>query len=494
MSAALRRNLIALFLGAATVLGFAPFGVFVLPALTLAVLFRLWCEEPGGGPRALLGFAFGFGFFLAGVSWVFVSMHDFGGMPASLAALATVLFSAYLALYPAVAGYASALLHGRAWWVNACGVAALWTVAEWLRGWMLTGFPWLALGYAQSPPSPLAGFAPVLGVYGMTLATALAGALIATAWVKGRRELWVAAVCILGLAGAGAALRQHDWTRPVGEPLTVGLLQGNIEQSLKWKPERYLLSLETYLELARRHPARLVILPETALPTTLEQLPPDYADALGRAAGAGNDVLMGIVIREDGRHWNSAVALGKAATHRYDKRHLVPFGEFTPPLFQWTLSLLSIPMSDFSRGPAAQAPLAIAGQSVAVNICYEDIFGEEIIRALPEATLLVNLSNTAWFGDSLAQPQHLQIARVRAMETGRTMLRATNTGITAVVDPRGHVDGSLAPFSTGGLVSSVQGHEGMTPYATIGNAGPLALCAVLLAAGWARRSRRREPD
>jgi apolipoprotein N-acyltransferase len=183
-----------------------------------------------------------------------------------------------------------------------------------------------------------------------------------------------------------------------------------------------------------------------------------------------------------GRYFNSAVSFGASPTQGYSKAHLVPFGEFTPPAFAWTLAVLHIPMSNFSPGAPRQAPLAIAGEKVAVNICYEDAFGEEIIRALPEASLLVNLSNTAWFGDSLAQPQHLQIAQMRALETGRPMLRATNTGMTAVVGPRGTVEQVLPPFTEGALMAQVRGYAGATPYVRWGNAPALALVAAALAA------------
>jgi apolipoprotein N-acyltransferase len=191
------------------------------------------------------------------------------------------------------------------------------------------------------------------------------------------------------------------------------------------------------------------------------------------------DVLLGIAAQDaQGRYFNSAVGFAPEGIQAYRKSHLVPFGEFTPPAFAWTLALLKIPMSNFSPGAAVQPPLTLAGEKVAVNICYEDVFGEEIIRALPEATLLVNLSNTAWFGDSLAQPQHLQIAQMRALETGRFMLRATNTGMTAIVNPRGRVERVLAPFSESALVGEVSGHTGATPYVRWGNAAVLLLVAI----------------
>ena len=487
----------AFLIGAASVLGFAPFQLFPLPIATLAALIWLW---RGASPRkaALLGLAFGAGCFLAGVSWVYVSMHVFGGMPPWLAGLAAVLFCCVLALFPALAGFVFARLRRDRLWTDALLAAAAWTLAEWLRGWVLTGFPWLAFGYAQTPPSPLAGYAPLLGVYGVGFVAALIAALAGLTFTSGitpasrasassetpgrfhRRERWLpSAAAIAILLAVGAGLTSIEWTQPAGKPVSVSLLQGNIEQSLKWKPERLQQSLDTYLRLARAHPAQLIVLPETALPLMLDQLPRDYAAGLRRAALDGKgDVLLGIAAQDaQGRYYNSAVGIAEGI-QLYRKRHLVPFGEFTPPAFAWTLALLKIPMSNFAPGGPAQPPLALAGGKVAVNICYEDVFGEEIIRALPEATLLVNLSNTAWFGDSLAQPQHLQIAQMRALETGRFMLRATNTGMTAIVSPRGLVERVLPPFGEGALVGEVSGYTGATPYVRWGNAAALLLIAI----------------
>ena len=468
-------------LGAAAVLGFAPFQLFPLPILTLAALAWLWRQA---SPRraASLGFAFGAGLFLAGVSWVYVSLHVFGGMPPLLAGLAAFLFCCLLALFPALAGFLFARLRRDRVWTDALLAAAAWTLTEWLRGWVLTGFPWLAFGYAQTPPSPLAGFAPVLGVYGVGFVAALIAVLAGLTF--GERRHWLqTGVAIVALLAVGAGLMRIEWTQPAGRPLSVSLLQGNIEQSLKWKPERLQQSLDTYLRLARAHPAQLIVLPETALPLMLDQLPRDYVAELRRPALAlAGNVLLGIAAQDaQGRYYNSAVTFSANGPQTYSKQHLVPFGEFTPPAFAWTMALLKIPMSNFTPGAAVQPPLAIAGEKVAVNICYEDVFGEEVIRALPEATLLVNLSNTAWFGDSLAQPQHLQIAQMRALETGRFMLRATNTGMTAIVNPRGRVERMLPPFGEGALLGEVSGYSGATPYVRWGNAAVLLLVVAGLA-------------
>lgn len=467
----------ALLLGAVSVLGFAPFEWFPLPILTLAVLFGLCRRAATPFRAALLGYGYGLGFFLAGVSWVYVSLHDVGGMAAPVAAIATLLFCGYLALFPALAAWLGRRFlmggsrpAGADFFREAFLFAGLWTLTEWLRGWLFTGFPWLALGYAQTPPSPLAGYAAVLGVYGVGFLCALLAAAFAFDWR--RKAAWGLAIVVVG---GGALLSAMHWTQPAGTPLKVSLLQGNVPQSLKWEPERLPLSIDTYARLALDHPAALTVLPETAIPLFFDQLPRETLQAL-RQHG---DVLLGIAVRHrDGGYVNGAVAIGADGAQSYAKRHLVPFGEYVPPGFAWFFDLVRIPMSDFSAGPSHQPPLDIAGQKVAPNICYEDLFGAEILAALPAATLLVNLSNTAWFGDSLAQPQHLQISRLRAMETGRTMLRATNTGITAAIAPDGRVLDQLPAFTAGALLVEAQGFTGATPYARWGDA-----LALLLAIG-----------
>ncbi len=485
---ALGLTALAFLLGAATVLGFAPFGLFPLPLLTLAGAFALWRAKVSPREAALSGYVFGLGLFLAGVSWIYVSLSQFGGMPAPLAAFATLLFCALLALFPAAAAWLWALLRRDRVWFDSLLGAACWTLTEWLRGWLLSGFPWLALGYSQAPPSPLAGFAPLAGVYGLTFLLAWLAALLALSWRDTADQFRAGAVWAVVL-GTGFALAGIAWTTPKANSISVSLLQGNIEQSIKWRPELLNQSLDTYLRLAREHPARLVVLPETALPIDLDAVEPAYFDTLRGGRESAAEVLLGAVTSEgQGRYFNGAAAFGKDMRQSYSKSHLVPFGEFTPPGFRWTLALLRIPMSDFTPGPRTQPPMDLAGEQVAVNICYEDAFGEDIIRALPAATLLVNLSNVAWFGDSLAPAQHLQIAQLRALETGRTMLRATNTGKTAVIAPTGAVVAQLPAFTSDALVAEVRGHTGLTPYARWGNwPAVLAACGLLLWAAWGRR-------
>ena len=468
----------AAFLGAFCVLGFAPFDahfpVWPVPALALGGLFFLWRRAAAARQAMLLGLAWGAGCFLFGVSWVYVSLSQFGGMAPPAAAAATLLFCLYLALFPALAG-GLFVRWRRATTRDVLLFAGLWTLAEWLRGTLFTGFPWLAVGYSQSPPSPLAGWASVLGVYGISFIVALIGGLLGQMSVAGWRKPW-AWVAVLLLLGLGGLLRRMDWTQPVGAPVTVSLLQGNVPQSLKWDPKRLPLSIDTYLRLAGSHPATLTVLPETALPLFFNEVPREVLRGL---TGHGSALIGVAVSTTDGGYTNAAVALSaELGAKAYAKRHLVPFGEYAPPGFAWFFRFAHIPMSDFTAGRSQQEALDIAGQRIAPNICYEDLFGEELLGALPAATMLVNLSNTAWFGDSLAQPQHLQIAQLRAIETGRVMLRATNTGMTAMVGPDGVIAAALPPFVTAALVVQAQGRTGLTPYARWGN-----LLVLLIAIG-----------
>jgi apolipoprotein N-acyltransferase len=473
----------ALVAGALTVLGFAPTGLWPIPFLTLAALWMLWRRAPTPRDAFRRGFAFGIGLFGAGVSWVYVSLHDFGLMPAPIAAFATLAFCAVLSLYPAAAGWCLVRLRPRLPLAAVAGFAALWALAEWLRGWVFTGFPWLAVGYSQSD-SPLSGFAPLAGVFAVSAATALCAALLGIL-ASGERKGRIASVAALSLVFAiGGATTRISWTTPQGEPVTVALLQGNIPQDMKFLPERYFATLATYRRLIDASNARLIVLPETAIPAFLDAVDPEYLKSIARSAMARNaDIIIGVPLRERGRgFFNSVVTLGASPSQRYDKSHLVPFGEFVPAGFGWIVKTLSMPLSDFTPGTSDPKPLALAGQIVAPDICYEDAFGEEIIRQLPRATLLVNVSNVAWFGDSLAPAQHLQMSRMRAMETGRFMLRATNTGVTAIVDPRGKVVDRLPQFTEGLLRGEVRGRSGATPYVRFGNVPIVFICLALLAA------------
>jgi apolipoprotein N-acyltransferase len=499
VAALVRLFLFPFLLGAAAVAGFAPFYFYAVPILALSGLLLLWERNRDPRSAAATGLSFGLGMFLTGVSWVYVSLHDFGGMGIVTAAAFTFVFCAIPACYPAVIGAILKRVPASRPVRWLLFFPALWTLSEWVRSWLFTGFPWLALGYSQAPGSPLAGFAPLLGVFGVSLvaAVASAGLALGIASISERRSratqqqmallirepgAWI----IIALLLAGMALSGRNWTQPVpGEPTSVALLQGNIPQEMKWQPERALATLETYLTLARSAKAQLIVLPETALPMFNVHVPGVYLQTLAdQGRRNGGDVLVGVPeLDPSGRHYNSVMSFGSAPTQTYRKHHLVPFGDYFPlrSVLGWVMSLMHIPMSDFSRGDRVQRPMQVAGQRIAVNICYEDVFGEEIIRQLPEATILANFTNDAWWGKSLASEQHLQISQMRAIETGRPMLRATNTGVTAIIDAKGRIVASAPEFTTTTLTGEIRGYQGATPYVRVGNWAFLALAALMIA-------------
>jgi len=488
---------VSLLAGALAVGGFAPLNLWPLPLLSLALLFGLLARASSRRTGFLIGFAWGLGLFLTGVSWIYVSLSVYGGMSMGLSGLATLLFCSVLALFPALVG----ALQAR-WSISPAlklllGFPLLWGVSEWVRGWVLTGFPWLSLGYSQVPASPLAGYAPVLGVYGVSFVMAFIAALLAWSFTPQRQpalRVW-ALTAALALGVCGQILHGVVWTTPVGEPTSVALLQGNIAQDMKWQPDKTRATLDSYARMAAAAPAQLIVLPETALPLFESELPDAYRARLAAIGQRnGGDILAGLPTGSlDGAYYNSVISLGSAASQHYHKIHLVPFGEYIPlkSVWGWVITVLHIPLSDFARGAIDQRPLAIGGQQVAVNICYEDAFGEEIIRQLPAATVLVNVSNLAWFGDSFAPWQHAQMSQMRALETGRMMLRATNTGLTAIIDPQGRLLASLPPFTSGSLSGSIQGYAGSTPYVRWGNAAVLALWGLLAAGLLLSRFKRR---
>ncbi len=478
---------VALALGAAMPLAFAPFGLWWLSPLLVAGLFLLWDGSP---PReaARLGLVFGFGHFLAGTYWITISIHVFGELPLALAVVLMLLVVVIMAAYFALLGGLSARLApapGPLRWLLL--LPAAWVLVEWLRGWLFTGFGWLALGYAQTD-SALAGLAPVLGVYGVSLAVALsAGALCCLLAGRRRPGRLAGAAVLLLVWGVSAGLGRVGWTTPQAEGLRVALVQGNVSQELKWAPEQFAATLELYEALtvaALDHD--LVVWPEAAIPALVHEVAGYLEHVRELADEAGSAVMLGILRYDfrDRRYENTLLALGDTPQF-YVKRHLVPFGEYFPVPAQvrdW-LRLMSLPYTDISAGGDGQAPLRLAGQVFAPSICYEALFGASQLVFQPEATLLVNVSNDAWFGDSVAPHQHLQIARLRSLETGRWMLRATNTGISALIDPAGRVVQRSPQFETYVLSGQVVGHEGSTPYAMLGNRAIVLLTILMLLAG-----------
>lgn len=452
-------KILALLLGVLTVFGFAPYGFFWLPWLTIAGLFWLWQHAATPGQVFKLGWSFGLGLYGLGIYWIYISLHTFGGMPWWFAGFSTFCLCAFMALFPALAGYLAKKTH-LLW-----AAPILWALSDWMRSWIFTGFPWLTLGYSQAPESPLAGFLPVLGVYGVSALTALFATCLVMVVTTTHRLQSVAIMLLLLIAGSGLSV--VPWTHPAGQPIKVGLLQGNISQTVKWSPEHAEQTLKQYLEMVRQTQAQLIVLPETALPVLIEQLDPSYLEALKQHAQRQHgDLLVGVVESKRGEYFNSAISLGGAPMQSYSKSHLVPFGEYIPlkSVFGWIYrDWLHMPLSDLSRGTSKQ-PLLIAGQKIGVNICYEDVFGEEIAQQLPQAELLVNISNDAWYGQSFAADQHMQFSQVRAIETGRMVLRSTNTGATAIIDKQGQVLQHAPHDQAMILTGEAQAYQGSTPY------------------------------
>jgi apolipoprotein N-acyltransferase len=366
----------------------------------------------------------------------------------------------------------------------------LWGLSDWTRSWIFTGFPWLTMGYSQVPHSPLAGFMPLVGVYGVSVITVFIGALIGYWFAfKPQNLVWKrnAIVALTLILVAGFVLKAVEWTAPFGKPLSVALLQGNIAQDEKWSPETAQNTINQYIEMTQASKAQLIVLPETALPVLASQLDPSVKTTLTeRAKKNGGDILVGLVQVNSSvtqpdydRYFNSAISFGSAPTQYYSKNHLVPFGEFIPlkQIFGWIYrDYLHMPLSDLSRGGTQQKPMNLAGQKIAVNICYEDVFGNEIIHQLPDATLLVNISNDAWYGLSYAADQHMQFSQARALETGRMVLRATNNGATASIDQHGYILAHAPHYTKTTLNVLAQGYTGSTPYVRWGNWPFIVFC------------------
>jgi apolipoprotein N-acyltransferase len=473
----------AFIAGAVTVFSFAPFDLSPLAIVAPAVLLLLWL----GSDRRMAfvtGLAFGLGLFGIGVFWMHISIDQFGNVGTPLAIFITLAFITAMALYYGLLGWLGKRLAGSASHLQQLVVyLLLWVLLEWLRGWVLTGFPWLDLGYSQIGTA-LQGYAPLLGVYGVSLAVMVSAACLAAVASSFRRLL--PALLVLSLVwGGGWLLTQEDWTTPSGAALKVSIIQGNVEQAIKWSPEARQPTIDLYLRLTRQEWASdIVVWPETALPALYHQLDKGlFHDLELEAQKNHSDLLFGIAVWEDTdqRYYNSMTTLGSLRNFYY-KRHLVPFGEFMPLriLLQPLIEYLQIPMSNFSAGKAERPLLKVAGHWAGVSICYEDAFGDEIIQAMPDAEFLVNASNDAWFGDSLALPQHLQIARMRSIETGRYQLRATNTGISAFIGPKGELISASPIFRQYVLRGEIIPMTGMTPYALVGNWGVVLLVSLPL--------------
>lgn len=484
-----RRGL-ALLAGAALTAAFAPHDHWWLALLAPAALIALWSRAPDAREGALLGLLFGLGLYASGTWWLYISIHGFGQAPMWVALLVMAALVMMMSAYQAGLGYVVVRwLAPRTPAGAMVLVPAAWVFVEWWRGWFLSGFPWLSLGYSQTD-TWLAGLAPVGGVHLLSLVLIAGGGALVT--LAQQQRLWrpLALVVLVLPWTAGLALRDVRWTWSAGGTLSVALLQGAIPQDMKWLESNQDNILDEYARLHRSAlGAKLIIWPESALPDVANQ----YADYIGNqwssARRQDSAVLMGImrVERREDRTlaFNSLLAMDSGENPEaafYDKRHLVPFGEYfpVPQMVRNWLRLMSLPHLDFDRGAAAQPPLSLAGQRVSVSICYEDAFPAQLRRATLESTLLATVTNDAWFGKAGARYQHLQIARMRALESRRFLLRAANDGVTAVIDPAGKVVAQAPEFAPAVLHGVVQPRGGATPYLRTGDWPVIAGVVLLL--------------
>lgn len=443
-------------------LAFAPFGLYWIAPLSLALIFYIWGECRNLRSIVIAGFLFGIGFFGVGASWIQVSIQQFGGVNLPLSILITVLFVTAMALFTVVAGWLFFILGRRA-----LLLPILWVLFEWIRSTILGGFPWLLLGHT-APGTFYYGLAPLVGTLGVSLFISIVAVVLMMAikYSKGRLAN-IAILSVLLSLGWGAG--QLQWGEPSGKQISVALVQGNIKQSEKWLSENRDKTLELYrLATEQAEEARLVVWPETAIPAFRHQIEKNFLDPLRQQLkNEGSSLLTGIPVRsrDGGGYLNGMIMLGEEQGEYY-KRHLVPFGEYLPMrgLLGPVLDFIKIPLSDFTSGGAEQPPLNVDGHQLSTTICYEVAYPDLTFSNLPEADLLVTISNDGWFGDSLAPYQHLQIARMRALESARPMLRTTNTGITAVIDHNGMVTRQLPRSEQGVLKAVIQPMRGNTPY------------------------------
>lgn len=471
--------------GVLLALAFAPFNFYGLALVAVVFMLYAW-DEVTPKVAAWRGFLFGVGLFGLGVSWVFVSVYYFGGSNLIGAVLLTVFCALFWALFPALTGYLVAVLSAKKYrCLNILLVPLLWVLMEYARGyWFLNGFPWFQLAYAQID-TPLAGFVPLTGVYGTGLVFLVSAALMVHALkVSGQRVVFLSVAGLLWLSGY--IFSQQQWTHALAAPpLKVALVQGNISQDQKWASNNRLNTLLKYKRLTQVNwDAHVIVWPETAIPAFLAQVDDFFLTPLEEEARAHQvDLIVSLPMQGEAEDelYNGVMTLGRERGV-YKKNHLLPFGEYMPlqPLSGWVMQLLGVHLGNFTAGGAQQGFLKAGGYPFSTSICYEDVFGDEVLAGIADAAYLVNVTNDAWFGNSIEPHQHMQIARMRALETGRYLLRATNTGITAIVAPNGKILQQAPQFETAVLRGEIQPMAGVTPYAMIGDAPIISVCVALL--------------
>ena len=473
---------LAPLVGGLLTLSFAPFDVSYLVFIALIFLMASW-QILTPGRAALRGGLFGLGLFGFGVSWVFVSIHEYGGAGLMGSILLTALFVGFWALFPALTGYlSSSMVRLMAPAHNALLLPSLWVLMEYFRGfWFLNGFPWFQIAYTQLD-SPLAGYIPVLGVYGSSFIVALISACAAHV-LQNKKDWLLYGSLIGGLWFGGGLLKDMQWTYPIGDGLKVSLIQGNISQDQKWAPGNKSATLAKYRHMTEAlWDSDIVIWPETAVPAYYRDVKEDFLEPLEQEAiNYKADIIVSLPMRSEqsDKNYNAVLVLGQTSGV-YRKQHLLPFGEYLPlrPFSEYILNWAGIRLGRFLPGEADQELLVAAGYPFITSICYEDAFGSQNISQLDEAAWLVNVTNDAWFGRSIEPYQHMQIARMRAIESGRYMLRATNTGVTGVIAPDGKVVKQAPVFTTSAITETIIPMGGVTPYARIGDRFLIYLVAI----------------
>jgi len=469
------QRIIVAIAGAILVGAFAPFSYWWLTLICPALLYVSIINR-SALDAFLLSIIFGLFFFGFGVPWTFNSIHEFGHAPIFLSAFLASLLVIVLTLFPAFSTYIFCKLRCNAYisFTSALAFSSLWALFEWLRSWIFTGFPWLLLGHAHHS-SPLQDVIPIFGTYGATWLALLVSCLVVVIALGKFRQKVLALISLALVALSLMAANQITWTQAEDEELSIALVQGNISQEMKWDRTNHPFIMSKYMQLSEDHlDADIIVWPETAIPTYYTLVKDSFIKELSETAQNNNvDFLVGVFTYDpsNGKVFNSVMALGEGLSF-YQKQHLVPFGEYIP--FRGLISFLDryiqIPMADLSEGEGRPL-VSLKGHPVGASICYEVVYGNEVIEALPDAKFLINVSNDAWFGDSLAPHQHLEIARSRAIETGRYLLRATNTGISAIIAPDGSIINKSVQFKEDVIRAKIQPYSGLTPYSRWGNWG-----------------------
>lgn len=489
-------DIVSFFIGAALTLAFAPYSFFITAIVAPAILLALWL--PVSPWRAFFrGGFFGIGFFGTGVHWVFFSIHTYGNAPIWLASLITIIFVLLLALFPAICGYVLQRYFSQS---NDTKILfafpAIWTFSEWIRSWLFSGFPWLLLGNSQLA-TPLKGYATLFSVYGVSFTVLLSSGLLVLLMIKVIQKkypiLFIYLFTLISIWIIGFVSASLSWTTPQGKPFLVSLVQGNIPESVKWSDDQLAPTLERYTQLTQPlwEKSKMIIWPESAIPIA-KQDAEDFLNSLDMTAKKNHVAFItGIPIRDDdsNNYYNAVIVLGDG-TGAYEKQHLVPFGEYVPLayFFQKILNVFHIPMSNFISSQKSSSPLEMHSIKMATFVCYEIAFPEQVFHQAKNTHVLLNVSNDGWFGNSIAPAQHVEIAQMRALETGRPALLVSNNGITAFIGPNGKIQSEAPAYQATVLTHLLQPVKGTTPWLRFGM-DPILLI-LLIALGIAIKKQR----